>query len=82
MRKRKGMHTHQINISDEVLEQFPDMLLSEGLLVVHLSVNITVVQEQTIGLLHLHRQCKNSHVSRDHHVTCITSLANYHRCWV
>ena len=38
------------------VEEVPDVLLGEGLLVVHLCVDVAVVEELYVGLLHLGRR--------------------------
>ena len=42
-----------VDVIHKAPKQQPDVLLSEGLLVVNLSVNVAVVQEVPIDLLHL-----------------------------
>ena len=47
------MYKYLVNVVYEALEEHPDMFLGECLLVVHLSVNVAVVKEVYIDLLHL-----------------------------
>lgn len=47
------MYMYLVDVIHKAPEQQPDVLLGEGLLVVNLSVNVAVVQEVPIDLLHL-----------------------------
>ena len=47
------MYKYLVNVVYEALEEHPDMFFGECLLVVHLSVNVAVVKEVYIDLLHL-----------------------------
>lgn len=42
-----------VDICDEVLEEVPEMVFGKGLLIVHFSVNVAVVQELAVSVLHL-----------------------------
>jgi len=48
-----NIKTNKLDIHDEVPEEVPEIIFGEGFLVLYFGVDITVVQEMDICLLHL-----------------------------
>ena len=56
MRQREGGKADLVNVRESTFEECPHVVFGESLLVVQFSVNVAMVEESHVHVLHLHTE--------------------------